>query len=511
VIKYPSNQSDRQIVLVDERPLVFFDNRHVHWVSNVTRRLNHPVKHGDSIIRSDQPWEHITYFTCNTWNVIYDPQDKLFKCWYEDWDWKKWGQAKYMDCALLLAVSRDGVKWDKPGLGVNKIDGRDTNIVVGRDDFGYIHAPTVFLDHAEQDPEKRFKLIFKRHLPRPARPDQTYGNEIISFEMMTSPDGIHWSLFEQSPLVPDRLDGDVLIAQRDPITGRISLAGRSHASWSCSYPPDHSFFTPHDPSEPFGHTKRNVWWTESEDGLTWTPAFQALRCDDHDNLDDGFYGLNHFRVGRHNVGILNFLHGVDNTMDIELVYSEDNWQSWSRPFRNIPYIARGDSENDWDHLMLTSCSAPVNHGDETLVYYAGANNHHDWWMYADMGPDVPEKANLDMVDFRLGLARLRRDGFVSMDVGPLDGVLVTNPLERGGERLVINAKCGPDGYIASEIQETYGRAWPGYSRGECDIFTGDAAEHVVTWSGNCQIAPAGKYLKLAFYMKNAKLYSITMK
>ena len=129
-----------------ERPLVFFDNRHVHWVSNVTRRLNHPVKHGDSIIRSDQPWEHITYFTCNTWNVIYDPQDKLFKCWYEDWDWEKWGQAKYMDCALLLAVSRDGVKWDKPGLGVNKIDGRDTNIVVGRGS----NPPNWNLDHQYQ-------------------------------------------------------------------------------------------------------------------------------------------------------------------------------------------------------------------------------------------------------------------------------------------------------------------------------------------------------------------------
>ena len=70
---------------------------------------------------------NVTCFTCNTWNVIYDPQDQLFKCWYEDWGWSKWIEARSQDGALLLAVSRNGVKWDKPGSGIRKLDGRDEN------------------------------------------------------------------------------------------------------------------------------------------------------------------------------------------------------------------------------------------------------------------------------------------------------------------------------------------------------------------------------------------------
>jgi hypothetical protein len=339
-----------------------------------------------------------------------------------------------------------------------------------------------------------------------------FGNEIISFEMMTSPDGIHWTPFEKSPLEPDILTGDVIVAQRDPVTGVISVAGRSHSTWSGgSHPDDKSFSTPYEPSETFGHNKRNVWWTQTDDGLNWAPAFQALRADDQDNLDDQIYCLNHFRAGRLNLGLINIFHTVDNTMDLELIYSQDNWQSWSRPFRNVPYIDRGAGPTDWDRLMMVCPSAPVVHGDQVYVFYGGANTHHDWWIHEDIGPDVPEKCNMDLVDFRLGLAKLRRDGFVSMDVGPLDGVLVTNPLQCGGDRLVINAQCESDGYIAVEIQEAYGRAWPGYSRGECDLFTGDDLEHVVTWQGNSDSTPAGACLKLAFYMKNAKLYAISMK
>ena len=512
MLKYPANQSQRQVTLVDDQPLIFIDNRYIHWVRNVTRRLNRPVKHDQAVLRNDQPWEHVLTTCGMSWNVVYDPKDKLFKCWYVDWDWNKWHEAKFMDCALMLAVSRDGIQWNKPACGVRKIDGHDTNIVLGRDDYGSIHAPTVFLDHLDSDPDRRFKIIFKRHRRRDSQPHEVFGNEIICFEMMTSPDGIHWSAFEKSPLEPDILTGDVIIAQRDAVTGLISVAGRSHASWSSgAHPDDKSFFTPQEPAESFGHNKRNVWWTQSGDGLAWSPAFQALRSDDHDNLDDQFYCLNHFRAGRLNLGLLNIFHTVDNTMDLELVYSEDNWRSWSRPFRNVRYIDRGADQSDWDHLMMVCPSAPAVCNDHVYIFYGGANTHHDWWIHEDIGPDVPEKCNLDLVDYRLGLAKLRRDGFVSMDVGPLEGVLVTNPLQRGGQRLAINAQCAPGGFIATEIQETYGRAWPGYSRAQCDIFTGDDLEHIVSWTGNSDMKPTGDYLELAFYMKNAKLYSISMK
>lgn len=166
------------------------------------------------------------YLTQNTWTTLYDPQDKQFKCWYEDWDWSAWKERKFMDTCVMLAVSEDAVHWEKPGLGVRRIDGRNTNIVLGRDAYGSTHAPTVFLDPLATDPNQRFKVIYKRHRENTERIDKKYGNEIITFDLAASPDGIHWTPAPENPITPDTLHGDVIIANRDPVTKRIVLMGR---------------------------------------------------------------------------------------------------------------------------------------------------------------------------------------------------------------------------------------------------------------------------------------------
>jgi hypothetical protein len=495
---------------VNNQLQTFFDDYLIHYVQNVTRRLHRPVKGKGPIIQADQPWEHITYFTCSNHNVIYDPMDKKFKCFYEDWDWTAWRDRKFQDGAMMVAISDDGVHWEKPRLGITKIDGKDTNIVLGRDAYGSVHSATVFLDQMEPDPKKRFKTIYRRHLPGETSKKHKFGKEKITFEMATSPDGIHWKPIEQSPLVIGTLEGDVEIIIRDPITGKLILMGRPHnaSTWSGSHPEDKSFTAPYDPNEPFGFlNKRNVWRAESDDGIHWSGEVGALRQDRFDNLDDGFYGLNHWRIGQLYAGIFQIFHGVDDTMDIELVYSRDDGYTWQRPFRNIPYIPRGGADA-WDRYMITCVAPPVNVGKETFVYHSGASCHHDWWIYEDMGPDVPEKCNLDMVSYCLGLARLRRDGYVSLDAGMCDGVLATKPFKRGSDKLVINAACEKGGYVAVEVQDMYGRPWPGFTRKDCNVFTGDDTDHVVTWQGKNNLAETSKYIKLAFYMKNASLYTL---
>lgn len=507
-----SSPADRQPTgppEVDNNPYIFIDNELVEYVHALTRRLNQPVKMPEPIIRADQPWEHVTYFTCNTWNVIYDPQDGKYKCWYEDWDWTVWRDRKYQDGAILLAVSDDGVHWEKPGFGVRKIDGRDTNIVLGRDEYGSVHAATVFLDQNEPDEKKRFKMIYKRHVTGGGKRAGLFGSEKITFDMASSPDGIHWTPIDENPLTIDTLDGDVLIANRDPITGKIIFMGRP-GIWkgAAGVPDDTRFINRYHPAEPLGVSlKRQIWRADSEDGVNWSQAKLVLVPGEEDNLDNEFYGLNHFRVGRHMLGVLNIIHLVDNTMDIELVYSRDDGHTWQRPFRNIPYVVRG-GDGAWDRLMVTCCSPPVNVGGETYFYHTGANNHHDWWIYPDMSPDVPERGNLQMVDYCLGLAKLRRDGFVTLDANVIEGNLCTKPFRRKGNKLIINAACKRDGYIAVEVQDIHGRSWGGFTREDCDLFSGDSTDQIVTWRGNADLTGVAKVLRLAVYMKNASLCSI---
>jgi len=66
---------------------VFADDLVIESAENVCRTWHQPVRAREGpVLRKDRPWEHITYFSCNTWQVVRDPADGVFKCWYTDWD-----------------------------------------------------------------------------------------------------------------------------------------------------------------------------------------------------------------------------------------------------------------------------------------------------------------------------------------------------------------------------------------------------------------------------------------
>lgn len=78
--------TDSSYLIIGNRRQFFFDDLLLEQVQNLTRRFHAPQKvDGSPVLSKDKPWESVLYFTCNTWNVILDPVDGLFKCWYEDW------------------------------------------------------------------------------------------------------------------------------------------------------------------------------------------------------------------------------------------------------------------------------------------------------------------------------------------------------------------------------------------------------------------------------------------
>ncbi len=83
----------------------------------------------------------------------------------------------------------------------------------------------------------------------------------------------------------------------------------------------------------------------------------------------------------------------------------------------------------WDACMNTIPSPPIRVGDELYVFHGGARNHHDCWITGEReGLDVPEATDINEVAYGLGLAKLRADGFCSLEAGPArDGIVVTRP------------------------------------------------------------------------------------
>jgi hypothetical protein len=92
---------------------------------------------------------------------------------------------------VCYATSRDGVKWDKPELGLVEFEGSRRNNIVnlrgGRCDFACI---PIIHDPEDPDPDRRFKIVFESWV---------YGNQ---FAAACSPDGLNWTETPNNPVGP---------------------------------------------------------------------------------------------------------------------------------------------------------------------------------------------------------------------------------------------------------------------------------------------------------------------
>ena len=54
------------------------------------------------------------------------------------------------------------------------------------------------------------------------------------------------------------------------------------------------------------------------------------------------------------------------------------------------------------------------------------------------------------------------------------------------------------------------RKLPGFSKSDCDVFSGDSIRNIVSWNGRADLSSlVGKPVSLRFYLRNAKLFSFT--
>ena len=106
------------------------------------------------------------------------------------------------------------------------------------------------------------------------------------------------------------------------------------------------------------------------------------------------------------------------------------------------------------------------------------------------------------------LAKLRLDGFVSMDAGELKGTLLTVPLHLKGRRLFVNVDA-LDGEVTAEIFDSRGREVMGsFSVEHSQPVRGDHLEAELKWSGGADLSVLGdKQVRIRFHLRRARLYS----
>ena len=481
----------------------FFDDAIIESHHFLTRKVHRPEKMDSPVLRANKPWERRLYFTCNTWRVIRDPKDGLFKCWYEDWmcrereyvNSRNWRfGATGWPARYLFATSKDGVHWEKPELGIVTEDGRNTNIILGDPKFGSVHAAFVLLDSLEQNPRHRYKMLYER--------------ETRSFRRMeigSSPDGIHWKPYKE-PLFGKRCNGlgDVVTVAIDEQSQNYLLNSRHIQMFRIYRDPKNPASGGHFHNNPFLEDRRRVFQTFSADLQHWA-ALQPIVVPDGrvDNIDDEFYGMSQYKTGGFWIGFLHVFHETQDTLDVQLVYSRDG-RHFKRFRPGRPWLTRGE-RGSWDQYMVNMPSVPVESGDDLFVFYGGAKNHHDWW--------ISGREDIKDVEYCLGLAKMKRDRYVSLRAESVhDGKLVTRPFKYAGGQLVINAKCDPDGSIVAEIADADGNVIPGFSRKECVPFTGDEVAHEFAWKGGKKLskekdAYQNNWRKIHFYVTKADIFT----
>ena len=124
-------------------------------------------------------------------------------------------------------------------------------------------------------------------------------------------------------------------------------------------------------------------------------------------------------------------------------------------------------------------------GDQEYIYYGGYSAGHKTG------------------DREVGLARLRKNGFVSFDAGRAGGFLRTVTAALPGDSLTVNAVVR--GELRVRLLDAQGKLVPRFDWADCVPVRGDSVAHPIEWHDN-QRLPGNRPVHLDFLLGDADLY-----
>ena len=159
----------------------------------------------------------------------------------------------------------------------------------------------------------------------------------------------------------------------------------------------------------------------------------------------------------------------------------------------------------WDSGIIFTACHPVVLDDRILIYYFGMQGDH----YKGRPRNWEE--NKRYYRGSIGVATLRRDGWVSLDAGRDGGDLVTKPMtvppatgDHTTPRLMLNTNAFT-GDVTVAVLDADGKPIPGFEKS--DELHGDFLRAEVAWPGKTLAGLAGRQVRLKIQARLAKLYS----
>jgi hypothetical protein len=478
-VMFPDDVSDWPLK-IDSSHQLFVDDYLISEIEGVTRQFHQPVKHpGNPLL----PASYVA--------VLYDEGRRQFRMWTG---------PEYL-------TSADGVKWTKldPGPQGNLMRSE------GGELRGFLYNPDL------PETEGRYKAVIERRWNEQAK-------EPGGFYLYHSRDGLNWERRPQRPILARTINcmkpcdfrpGGVGVPQEFRWEQPESFEGNGVGDTSTfrydqvlkRYIFDGKFilFFPQEKVSELGivpekgkqHLRLRTF-SESEDLIHWSPPRFLMYPDRNDPPDRQIYSHCGFVYESMWLGIIQAMR-VRVTgwkqVDLRLSYSRDG-RHWLRPAHREPFIPLGNAES-WEADYSGTChTAPVRVGEELFFYYFGSRN--------PARDKDPEKR----WNTQIGVAKLRRDGFASLNAGETPGRVLTRPLTFAGKSLWINADVADGGWVKAALLSRDSKPIAGYSLEEATVLTKDTTRGQMRWNSKATLAPPGDdHLRVAFQLKNARLYS----
>ena len=314
-----------------------------------------------------------------------------------------------------------------------------------------------------------------------ASPDQRYKGIVRSrvIHAVASPDGIHWSLMQDEPVMTEYPFDSPNVAFWDTNRGEYVAYTRGVAGE--------------------GSFKGGVRWIRravSKDFINWTPL---------ESIDPGDTPYEHLYTNActqyfrapHVYLMFPKRFVPDRQVDADwehrglseavFMTSRDGLH-FDRRFMEA-FIRPGPDPLNWTDRNMIVGRGVVPTGDAEISIYYVENYQHP--------------------SDRLRRATLRTDGFASVNAPYAGGAMTTKPLTFDGGELVVNYATSVAGSLRFEMQEADGKAIDGFMLPQSAEIFGDEIERVVCWDNGSDLsALAGRPVRLHVEMKDADLYSI---
>jgi hypothetical protein len=418
------------------------------------------------------------------------------------------------------ATSEDGVHWHKPNLGRFEAPSRfrqseefPFELPEAMSTDNNLGCPVEFaydlhLNGNITDPDKRFLLnvVERRDGTHP------FAKPLDSQMYFAS----HWPDFASDPRWKEQL---LPVAQ-----GKLSPRG---SQTICGY--DHDvgewFMTCQDLiGNWLKHDGRNIARYSSPDLVSWAGPELVLPVPEDESREPKdwveYMDLWAKRVGGRQsgawLGQLVVFHGdrskpeyqmptIPNvwrkgTTEVRLVISRDAGRTWHRVGDKQAWLPHHLDDDGFDRLVFAGNIVPV--GDEYWIYYSAWDGDHLVFFH-NGDTYYPHRLRNNSTAW----AKLRVDGYVSLDAGTPHGSLLTRPLQFEGDKLVVNLEA-PKGRLQAELVDPAGRPYSGFAMTDCEPVTGDGVELAVRWKGDGNLKKlAGTPIRIRFQLTDASLYS----